>query len=153
MEDSIISRRYLLAALGTTTVAGCMDLTPTNSNDATTEDETGIPLGSLFVSNNRGESQPIQLELKREGEIAYEDTLEVPDEGEVLDPVWSTEPAEYTLHWETEENQGKASIPTDFHIADSEECHYLHFNFGLEQMSPLVDLLTTEDIETNAGTC
>ncbi|WP_226042794.1 hypothetical protein [Natrinema sp. DC36] len=145
MNYSPISRRHMVAALGLSLLAGCTDAVSLKSDS-----ETGIPLGSLFVHNPSEESQSVQLQLKRANEIVYEGTVEAAEGYEIIDPSWSTEPAEYTLLYATDESIGSASIPADFEgKVDSADCYHALFNFH-GPLEPQVELWDSDEFDEGA---
>jgi hypothetical protein len=112
-----ISRRHALATLGISASAGCLGNIPFPS-------ESGIRLGSIGVFNGY-EPQTIDLELVREGEVVFEDTLELDtDDQRIIDPSWSTEPAEYTFSYSNGFEEEK-SLTAEYHSARTDECNFL----------------------------
>lgn len=136
----------MIATLGLSSLAGCADAIPIGSDS-----KTGIPLGSLFVHNPSEKPQSVQLQLKRADEIVYEGTVEAAEGYEIIDPSWSTEPAEYTLLYATDEAIGSASIPADFEgRVDSADCYHALFNFH-GPLEPHVELGGSDEFDE--GTC
>ncbi|MFC4436631.1 MULTISPECIES: hypothetical protein [Natrialbaceae] len=136
----------MIAILGLSSLAGCLDAVPLRSDS-----KTGVPLGSLFIHNPSEEPQSVQLRLERADEIVYEGDVEAAEGYEIIDPSWSTEPAEYTLLYATDEEIGSASIPTDFEgMANSADCYHALFNFH-GPLEPQVELRDSDEFAE--GTC
>ena len=116
-----VSRRHVLATLGASASAGCLGNIPFLS-------ESGIRLGSIGVFNEY-ESQSIDLELLRDDEVVFKDSFEL-DTGEqrIIDPSWSTEPAEYTFSY-SNGFEAEKSFNVDYHSASTEECNFLWLTY------------------------
>ncbi|GAB3033723.1 hypothetical protein GCM10025298_23410 [Natronobiforma cellulositropha] len=119
MVMSHITRRHLLAVIGITPAAGCIDSLPVGS--------TGVPLGSILISNATDEPQSVRLQLQRADESVYDDTIEVSEnEYEIIDPTWSSEPSRYRLECTTDDESRELSLPEDTEV---ENCNYVVIYF------------------------
>ncbi|WP_312912767.1 hypothetical protein [Natronosalvus caseinilyticus] len=72
------------------------------------------------------------LQLQRESEIVYDsEILVAEDDHEIIDPSWSTEPAEYTLLYAADGELGMISIPDDVEdTIDRQGCNHIWVTFG-----------------------
>ena len=90
------SRRSLLAAVGATATAGCLDQLPGRGTH-------GFRLGPFWVQNGSGEPRTLAVVLKRNGETVVDDAFDLAAEGGEgrvkLDPTWSVAPASYVLSY------------------------------------------------------
>ncbi|MFP8958522.1 hypothetical protein ACLI4Y_17560 [Natrialbaceae archaeon A-CW3] len=88
-----MKRRHLLAILGISVTAGCMERLSADS-------ETGIRLGSIRIANTTDETHNVDLLIERNNEFVYHDGSEINADNEVwIEPTWSSEPAEYDLYY------------------------------------------------------
>lgn len=148
MDGSPTPRRRVIAAVGMCALAGCTESVPFGSDDGT---KTAVSLGSLFVYNQSDETKSVQLQLRREGDLVYEDTVEATQGYERIDPSWSTDPAAYTLLWATDDDLGMGSIPDEYeHVVDSADCYHALFNFD-GPFGPAVELHDADELDS--GTC
>ncbi|MDJ1432625.1 hypothetical protein [Halostagnicola sp. A-GB9-2] len=125
MNESILSRRCVLATIGISTLSGCSDSLPFSS-------DSGIRMGNMLVDNLTEDSQSIQLQLSRDGEQVYDNTVEVDaNTYEIVDSSWSTEPAEYSLLYATAEELERISIPEDVEkTVTADDCNHIWVTFG-----------------------
>lgn len=124
MAQTGVTRRQVLSVLGVSSTAGCLSSTPFSEGE-------GIQLGTLIVGNGFEDPRSVQLQLYREGEVVYEGTVELEgNSSEYIDPSWSTDPAEYTLLYATENDLGKVSFSQDSTGAESDKCNHPSILFG-----------------------
>lgn len=143
MRKGTVSRRTTLSIVGIASVSGCLDVVPFSSSRP-----TDVSLGSIFVQDHREEETTYQLELTREDEVVLREEIVVGDEYEVVHPTWSTDPAEYTLRWASDETEKTTSIPEDVEEdLDGAECYHPHIRRLLHYDGPVIEVFPYGDAD------
>lgn len=124
MRRLLVTRRHLLGTVGISLTTGCIDLPSSDS-------ESGVRIGSIFVGNRHEETLSVHIQLYRDDEVVYDEIVEIDEDcREVIDPSWDTEPAEFTLLYATETELGKVEFTTDYPgQIDTEGCNHPALTF------------------------
>lgn len=144
MEEPLQARRQLIGTIGILSIPGCVSSYISDSGDE-------IRLGSIFFQNSTSESTSIQLQLHRNGNLVYEDNIDLSGgSSEIVDPSWSTEPAKYKILYSTDDDLGEVEIPEDYeHVIENGGCYHprVHVNpYGL-------DIELFSEAEITGGEC
>ena len=148
MRKSPITRRQILATVGTSLTAGCAEL-------PSSDPERGVRIGSVFVGNGYEEPISVQLQLHRNDEIVYDEIVEIDEDSrEVIDPSWETNPAEFTLLYASETELGEVEFTTDYSgQIDTEGCNHPVLTFAPVGESEGVEVGLWSQDDPAWGTC
>ena len=91
------TRRAVLGLAGISSITGCITpLLPDWSEDRPR-------LGTVVFGNSRHKSTVVDFRIERNSEKVYHENLELySGTTELIEPTWSSEPAEYIFYWVTD---------------------------------------------------